>query len=74
MLIGCGSPTHLQYDHGRASAQAFGTQGDRSRPEVADAAHPLQGTEALAIRDRAIEQTSDAESGKAEFVKDTSVD
>ena len=39
VLIGCGSPHHLQYDHGRASAQAFGTQGQLDRPEVADDAY-----------------------------------
>jgi hypothetical protein len=73
-LIGCGSPHHLQYDHGRASAQAFGTQGRLDRPEVADDAYPLQGIEAWEMRNRVLEQSSDKESGKAEYVKDTSVD
>ena len=73
-LLGCGSPLHLQYDHGRASAQAFSAQGNLTRPEVADEAYPLQGVEAWEIRNRVLEQSSDTESGKAEYVKDTSVD
>jgi len=74
VLSGCGSPLHLQYDHGRASAQAFSAQGNLTRPEVADAAYPLQGIEAWEIRTRVLEQSSDTESGKAEYVKETSVD
>ena len=74
VLVGCGSPLHLQYDHGRASAQAFSAQGNLSRPEVADAAYPLQGIEAWEIRARVLEQSSDTESGKAEYVKEISVD
>ena len=73
-LVGCGSPAHLQYDHGRASAQAFAAQGNRTRPEVAGDAYPLQGIEAWEIRTRVLEQSSDTESGKAEYVKETSVD
>ena len=55
LLIGCASPKHLQYDHGRASAQAFSTQGNLSRPEVAEHAYPIQGTEAWEIRTRVTE-------------------
>ncbi len=73
-LFGCGSPLHLQYDHGRASAQAFAAQGNLARPEVARDAYPLQGIEAWEIRNRVLEQSSDSESGKAEYVKETSVD
>ena len=74
VLFGCGSPLHLQYDHGRASAQAFAAQGNLTRPEVAGDAYPLQGIEAWEIRTRVLEQSSDTESGKAEYVKETSVD
>ena len=74
VLFGCGSPLQLQYDHGRASAQAFAAQGNLSRPEVADDAYPLQGIEAWEMRNRVIEQASDTESGKAEYVKEISVD
>ncbi len=72
--VGCGSPLHLQYDHGRASAQAFAAQGNLNRPEVANDGYPLQGIEAWEIRNRVLEQSSDKESGKAEYVKDISVD
>ncbi len=74
LLIGCASPKHLQYDHGRASAQAFSTQGNLSRPEVAEHAYPIQGTEAWEIRTRVLESSTNQESGKAEFVKETGVD
>ena len=68
-LAGCGSPLHLQYDHGRASEAALKTQADRTRTAVAGAAYGLTGTEALEIRSRVFEQMTDAESGKAEYVQ-----
>jgi len=74
LMLGCGSPLHLQYDHGRASAQAFAAQGNLDRPGSAQDAYPLQGIEAWEIRNRVLEQSSDNESGKAEYVKDVSVD
>lgn len=73
-LAACGSPTHLQYDHGRASSQAFAAQGNLNRPEVADAAVPLQGPEAILIRDSVHQSSTDANSGKPEAVKETNVD
>ena len=73
-LAACGSPTHLQYDHGRASNQAFAAQGNLSRPEVADGAVPLQGPEAILIRDSVHQTSTDANSGKPEAVKETNVD
>ena len=73
-LTACGSPTHLQYDHGRASSQAFAAQGNLARPEVADAAVPLQGSEAILIRDSVHQTSTDANSGKPEAVKETNVD
>jgi len=68
-LTGCGSPLHLQYDHGRASDAAFNAQADRTRPAVAGSAYGLTGTEALEIRARVFEKATDAESGKAEYVQ-----
>jgi len=68
-LAGCGSPLHLQYDHGRASQAAFNTQADRTRPAVADSAYPLTGSEALEIRSRVFEQMTDTETGQAEYVQ-----
>jgi hypothetical protein len=68
-LAGCGSPLHLQYDHGRASEAAFKGQADRTRPSVAGAAYTLTGTEALEIRSRVFEQMTNSESGKPEYVQ-----
>ena len=73
-LCGCGSPMHLQYDHGRASSQAFSAQGNLARPGIEDDAVPLSGTEALEIRSRVFEQSTDQESGKAEFVQEIGVE
>ena len=68
-MIGCGSPLHLQYDHGRASDAAFNAQANRARPAVQSAAYPLTGDEALEIRSRVFEQMTNTESGKAEYVQ-----
>ena len=69
ILMGCGSPLHLQYDHGRASDAAFNAQADRTRASVAGAAYPLTGTEAIESKARGFEKAPDAESGKAEYVQ-----
>ena len=74
LLIGCGSPVHLQYDHGRASSQAFSAQGNLARPGIEDDAVPLSGTEAMEIRSRVFEQSTDSESGKAEYVQEIGVE
>ena len=73
-LSACGSPLHLQYDHGRASGAAFEAQADRTRPSAASAGYRLTGTEALEIRARVFEQATDAESGKAEYVQEIGVE
>jgi hypothetical protein len=67
-LAGCGSPTHLQYDHGRASRAAYQTQADLSRASVSES-HGLSGQAGLEIRTRVFEQSTDSESGKAEYVQ-----
>ena len=69
LALGCGSPLHLQYDHGRASALAFDAQANLSRPQTASSAYALTGTEGLEIRSRVFETTTDAESGQAEYVQ-----
>ena len=74
LLAGCGSPTHLQYDHGRASSQAFAAQGNLTRPEAIDSAIPLQGPEAVLIRQAMHEASTDSNSAKPEAVKETNVD
>ena len=74
LLIGCGSPMHLQYDHGRASSQAFSAQGNLARPGIEDDAVPLSGTEAMEIRSRVFEKSTDTESGKAEYVQEIGVE
>ena len=71
LLAGCGSPTHLQYDHGRASNQAFSAQGNLARPEVVDAMPVLQGPEALLIRMAVQQKTTDATTGKPEIIAET---
>lgn len=68
LLVACGSPTHLQYDFGRASWQSQQIQADLSRPSAAEAVYPLTGEEALKIRKNVSKATSDEESGKAELV------
>ena len=74
VLVGCGSPAHLQYDHGRASSQAFSAQGNLARPGIEDDAVPLSGAEAMEIRSRVFERSTDAESGKAEYVQEIGVE
>lgn len=60
-LAGCASPTHLQYDHGRAFYATLDIQSDLSRPSAANADYPLSGVEAAAIRARVTEDTTDTE-------------
>jgi hypothetical protein len=68
LTLACGSPTHLQYDHGRASAQAFSTQADLERESVQDAEYALMGLEGLIIRYRAAESATDKEDATTTFV------
>lgn len=71
LLAGCGSPTHLQYDHGRASNQAFSSQANLARPEVVADTPVLQGPEALLIRGSVHQKSTDATTGKPEVVAET---
>lgn len=67
LSLGCGSPQHLQYDHGRSFREATAAQADLSRESVQDEAYPLNGFEGLAIRYRAIEAAGDKESGESKL-------
>lgn len=69
VFSGCAQPLHLQYDHGRAFEQTLAMQADRTRPAAVDAAYPLSGAEADAMRRQVEVATGDEESGKAEVVK-----
>lgn len=57
LLLGCGSPTHLQYDYGRSFYQVIALQTDLTRSNVP--AYGLSGTEAAAIRMRVEEASTD---------------
>lgn len=70
LLAACGSPTHLQYDFGRANWQSQQIQADLARPSAAEAVYPLTGAEALKIRANVQEASTDEESGKAEALNE----
>ncbi len=67
-LAGCASPTHLQYDFGRAYTDTLAIQSDLQRASAAGDAYPFGGIEGLELRQRVTEETTDAESGTAEYV------
>ncbi len=68
-LVGCGSPTHLQYDHGRASTAAYSTQANLGRPVGQADGYMISGEAGLEIRTRVFERATDAETGKAQYVQ-----
>lgn len=72
-LAGCGYPAHLQYDHGRAMSQTLATQADLTRPSAATSAYALTGVEGLELRQRVVEESTDAETGEAEAVESIAV-
>lgn len=57
-LLACGSPTHLQYDHGRAYYEALNAQSNLNRSTAVNEVYPLDGTEAAAVRAQSEEATS----------------
>ena len=65
--VGCGSPRHLQYDHGRAFTATMTAQADLTRPSAATTAHPLGGLEAAAIRLRATEAATEEKTAESEL-------
>ena len=70
---GCAHNQQLQYDLGRAHSAAFQAQANLDRPAVADAAYTLTGVEALELRSRVTETTTDEETGEAEAVETVKV-
>mgnify|MGYP007046932357 CR=1 FL=1 len=67
LTLACSSPTHLQYDYGRASSEAFTVQADLERESVQDAEYALMGLEGLIIRYRAAESATDQEDTESAF-------
>ncbi len=70
LLVGCGQPSHLGYDFGRAYTEAVTAQADLTRPSVASSEYMLEGSEASKIRMQLEEATTD----KAEPVITLSAD
>ncbi|MEL6346034.1 MAG: hypothetical protein AAFV53_23185 [Myxococcota bacterium] len=68
-LMGCGQPLHLQYDHGRAFYTTKMIQADLDRPSAQGGAYALSGDEGIALRQRVIEESTDAETGTAKFAQ-----
>jgi hypothetical protein len=70
---GCAHNQQLQYDLGRAHSATFAAQANLDRPSVANAAYGITGVEALELRSRVTETTTDEESGEAEAVESVKV-
>ncbi len=62
-VLGCGQPTHLQYDFGRSYYEALNTQATLDRESVKNDAYPISGEEALAARANTLKAMSDEEKG-----------
>ena len=69
----CGHPRQLQQDHGRAYTTAMAVQADLDRPGAAEAAYTISGEEGIALRARAVESTTDQESGETEATSSIAV-
>ena len=63
LALGCGQPAHLQYDFGRAYAEALNTQGTLDRESAHNDAYPISGAEALLARENALKAATDLETG-----------
>jgi len=72
-LVGCTQPLHQQYDLGRAYTEAFNAQADLSRDHVTNVGYELSGVEGLELRQRVVEESTDAESGEAEVTQSFTV-
>ncbi len=66
-MAACSHPKTLQYDFGNSYNDVFATQSDLERLTVADQTYPLNGMEGLLIRYRAMEESTDKESGDSEI-------
>ena len=67
LMAACDHPQTLQYDFGNSYHDTFAMQADLERPAAGDHAYPMGGMEGLLIRYRAMEQTTDEESGESEM-------
>ncbi len=61
LVLACGSPAHLQYDHGNAYEMALKMQSQLDRASAINEVYPLSGTEAAGIRTQAEEATATQE-------------
>lgn len=68
ILVGCGSPTHLQYDFGRATYEAQALQADLSRASVVESIYPLSGPEAEQLRLNVLKATTEEKTGRMEAI------
>lgn len=62
LLVACGHPQTLQYDHGSTYHAAMSMQADLDRESASDATYDLTGEEALKIRVLVTESSTDSES------------
>ncbi len=64
LLVACGEPAPLQHSYATSYQAAFETQADLEREGAQDGRSTLTGEEGLALRQRVVESTSDAEAGE----------
>lgn len=62
-VVGCGQPTHMQYDFGRAYNESLTTQVTLDRASAVDDAYAIGGAEALITRENARKAATDKEVG-----------
>ncbi|HND28814.1 MAG TPA: hypothetical protein PLA94_02410 [Myxococcota bacterium] len=68
LILACGSPAHLQYDHGNAYEAAMKMQSQLDRASAINEVYPLSGAEAAGIRSQA-EKATATEEEKLETAK-----
>jgi hypothetical protein len=68
LVLACGSPAHLQYDHGNAYEAAMKMQSQLDRASALNEVYPLSGAEAAGIRSQA-EKATTTEEEKLETAK-----
>ena len=62
-VLGCGQPTHMQYDFGRSYNESLTTQSTLDRASAVDDAYAIGGAEALITRENARKASNDVEKG-----------
>ncbi len=73
-LSACGQPYHLSADYGESYQATFSAQADRTRASAVDDQYALSGMEAMGIRMRVQEATSDEEVATPEATSTISVE